>query len=87
MPQDKIQVMMLKSSFYEELEHIFDKVSKYHTKILLGVFNAKVGSNDISKLIIGNKSLQEISNDNGVTVVNFATCENLTYTHIYLDIF
>ena len=32
-----------KDSFYEELEQVFDHFPKYHTKILLGDFNAKVG--------------------------------------------
>jgi hypothetical protein len=41
-------------------------------KILLGDFNAKVGTEDIFKPIIGNGSLHEASNDNGVRVVNFA---------------
>jgi hypothetical protein len=70
--QTKIQVMMLKSSFYEEMEHIFNKFPKYRTKMLLGDFNAKVGRDDIFKLTTGNKSLQEISNDKGVRVVNLA---------------
>jgi hypothetical protein len=42
-------------------------------KILLGDFNAKVG---IFKPTIGNESLHEISNDNGVILVNFATSKN-----------
>jgi hypothetical protein len=46
-------------------------------KILLGDFNAKVGKEDIFKPIIGNESLHEISNDNGVRLVNFATSKNL----------
>jgi hypothetical protein len=46
-------------------------------KILLGDFNAKVGRENIFKPTIGNESLHEISNDNGVRVVNFATCKNL----------
>jgi endonuclease/exonuclease/phosphatase family metal-dependent hydrolase len=46
-------------------------------KILLGDFNAKEGREDIFKPAIGNKSLHEISNDNGVRVVNFATSKNL----------
>jgi hypothetical protein len=46
-------------------------------KILLGDFNAKVGREDIFKPTIGNESLYEISNDNGVRLVNFATSENL----------
>ena len=32
-----------KDSFYEELEQVFDHFPKYHMKILLGDFNAKVG--------------------------------------------
>jgi hypothetical protein len=50
---------------------------KYNTKILLGDFNTKVGMEDISKPTIGNESLHEISNDNGVREVNFATSKNL----------
>jgi hydroxypyruvate isomerase len=60
----------VKDSFYEELERIFDKFPKYRMKILLEDFNAKVGREDIFKPTIENESLHEISNDNGVTVVN-----------------
>jgi hypothetical protein len=56
----------VKDSFYKKLERLFDKFPKYHTKILLGDFNAKVGKEDIFKPTIGNESLHEISNDNGV---------------------
>jgi hypothetical protein len=41
----------------------------YHMNILLGDFNAKVGKEDILKLTIGNGSLHETSNNNGVRVV------------------
>jgi hypothetical protein len=36
----------VKGSFYEELESVFGKFPKYHMKILLGDFNAKVGRED-----------------------------------------
>jgi hypothetical protein len=36
-----------------------------------------VGRENIFKLTIRNESLHELSNDNGVTVVNFATSKNL----------
>jgi hypothetical protein len=45
---------------------------------LLGDFNAKEGREEIFKLTIGNESLHETSNDNGVRVVNFVTSKNLT---------
>jgi hypothetical protein len=71
--EDKTDYM--KDRFYEELERIFNKFPKYHTKILLRDLNAKVGIEDIFKPSIGNESLHEISNDNGV--VHFATSKNL----------
>jgi hypothetical protein len=45
---------------------------------LLGDFNAKVGGEDIFKPTIGNEILCEISNDNGVKIINFVTSKNLT---------
>jgi hypothetical protein len=33
----------VKDSLYEEFKGVFDKFPKYHTKILLGDFNAKIG--------------------------------------------
>jgi hypothetical protein len=63
----------VEGSFYEELKHVFDKFPKYHMKILLGDINAKVGRKDVSKQTIGNESLHEINNDNGIRVVNLAT--------------
>jgi hypothetical protein len=46
-------------------------------KILLGDFDAKVDREDIFKPTIGNESLHEISSNNGVRLVNFATSKNL----------
>jgi exonuclease III len=73
--EDKDDV--IKDSFYEELEEVFDQFPMYHMKILLGYFSAKIGREDIFKPIIGNESLHEASNDNRVRVVNFATSKNL----------
>jgi hypothetical protein len=60
----------VKDSSYEELESVCDKF-KYHKKTLLGDFSAKVGREDIFKPTIGNESLHQISNDNGVRLVHF----------------
>jgi exonuclease III len=49
--EDKTDV---KDSFYKELERVFDRFPKYHMKIVLGDFNAKVGKEDIFKPTIGN---------------------------------
>jgi hypothetical protein len=69
----------VKDSFYEEVvEHGFDKFPKYHMKILLGDFSAKVVREDIFKPTVGYESSYEIINDNEDRVINFVTSRNLT---------
>jgi hypothetical protein len=41
--------------------------------MLLGYFNAKVARENILKPTIGNESLHQDNNDNGVKIVNLAT--------------
>jgi len=66
-----------KDNFYEELQQVFDHFPKYHMKMLLGDFTAKVGRENIFKPTIGQESLHQDSNDNGVRQVNFTTSKNL----------
>jgi Cdc6-like AAA superfamily ATPase len=73
--RDKIDDM--KGRFYDELERVLDKLPKCPITILLDL-NDKVGREDSFKPTIGIESLHEISDDNGVRVVNFATSKNLT---------
>jgi hypothetical protein len=63
----------LKRQFYGKLEQVFYHFPKYHTKFLLGDFNAKVGRYYISKPTTENEGLHQDSNDKGLRVVNFAT--------------
>jgi hypothetical protein len=67
----------IEDTFYEEIGRVFDQFPRYDMKILLGDFNAKVGREDIFKPTNGNESSHEISNDNGVRVINFTTSKNL----------
>jgi len=46
-------------------------------KILLGVFNAKVERENIFKPTIGNESLHQDCNYNGIKRVNFTTSKSL----------
>jgi exonuclease III len=77
--EDKTDIV--KDSFYEELEHVFNKFPKYHMKILLGDFNAKVGRKDIFKPTIGNESLHE------TTSINILGCLQMGKPTIRLTIF
>jgi hypothetical protein len=69
----------VKDSFYKELEFFFN-FPKYHMKILLGDFNAKVGGEYILKPTIRNENLLEINNDNGIRLVYIATSKKQTFT-------
>ena len=66
-----------KDSFYEELEQVFSRFPGYHMKILLGDFNTKVGRENKFKPTTENDSLHQVSNANGVKIVNFVTSKNL----------
>jgi hypothetical protein len=59
--QDKLDDT--KDSFYEDLEHVFDKFPKYHMDIILVYFSAKDGRRNIFKAEIWNQTSYEISND------------------------
>jgi hypothetical protein len=51
-------------------------------KILLEYFNSKVGKEDIFKPRVGNDSVHEISNNNGVQVISTATLSGIQCSHI-----
>jgi len=62
-----------KYSLYEELEQVFFLIFlKYHIKILLEIFNAKVGRLNRFKPTVCNESLHQDSNDSGARIVNIA---------------
>ena len=62
-----------KDSFNEELEQFSNHFPQYHSKILLGDFNAKLVREDIFKATIENESLHQDSNGNGFRIVKLAT--------------
>jgi hypothetical protein len=66
-----------KDSFCEGLEQAFDHFFKFHMKILLGDFNAKVRCEKVFKPTIGKDSLHEGGNDNGDRIINFVILKNL----------
>jgi hypothetical protein len=69
-----------KDRFYEDLVQVFYHFLKCHIKILLQDFNAKLERQNIFKPTIGNDSLHQDSNDNGVIIVNFDTSKILIVT-------
>ena len=56
----------------------------YHMIILLGDCTAKLGREDIFKPTVGNESIRQGTDDNGVRIVNVATSKNLVKSTKYL---
>jgi hypothetical protein len=59
----------VKGSAHEELQRVVNTFHKYHTEVLLGDFNAKVGTEEICERTTGNGRLREM-------VVNVATLQH-----------
>ena len=75
--QVRRKVMIQKTVFMRNQRRFSNIFRKYHMKILLGDSYAKLGTEGIFKPTIGNDSLQKVSIDNGVRIINFAKSKNL----------
>uniref|UniRef100_A0A2C9KQI7 Endonuclease/exonuclease/phosphatase domain-containing protein n=1 Tax=Biomphalaria glabrata TaxID=6526 RepID=A0A2C9KQI7_BIOGL len=62
-----------KEAFYDGLERIYDEAPKHDIKIVLEYFNAKIGKESAFIPIIGQESLHEETNNNGIRLVDFAS--------------
>ena len=58
--------------FYNLLEQSINQITRSDIKIILGDFNAEVGKKNIYKHIIGNESLRNETNNNGIRMIQFA---------------
>jgi len=65
-----------KSTFYEKLQALLDRIPHRDVKILIGDFNAQVGREEMYRPTIGKHSLHVESNDNGSRLVDFAVMNN-----------
>jgi len=66
-----------KNDFYKRIEALYDTIPQNMLKIVLGDFNAKIGKEICDKPTIGQQSLHNNLNDNGVTVIYFATSKGM----------
>jgi len=67
----------------EELECLLNQLQKYLIEILLGGFSIKVQREGIFKHTVGNESLHEISNDNGVSVFKLSHIKKSVMSTIF----
>ena len=62
---------------YETLQSVCDELTKHDTIITLGDFNAKLGKEQIYKDITRRYSLHEVTNSNGLRLVQYVTTYKL----------
>jgi len=63
--------------FYNLLEQTISQITSSDIQIVLGDFNAKVGKENVYKPTIGNESLHNETNDNGMKMIQFALSKGL----------
>ena len=66
-----------KDAFYDKLEVLYNRCTRYDIKILVGDFNAKVGREGIFGPTVGKHSLHKKTSDNGFRLVSFAAAQNM----------
>jgi hypothetical protein len=67
-----------KDAFYENLERVYMKIPKNDIKIVMGDFNAKMGTEHGFTPNIGQYSLHEETNNNALRIIDFAIARNTT---------
>ncbi|VVC46374.1 Endonuclease/exonuclease/phosphatase [Cinara cedri] len=66
-----------KDDFYDELTNVVDGIPNNRIVVILGDLNAKVGKELIFKPTISHRSLHEVTNNNGLNLIDFATSKGL----------
>jgi len=66
-----------KGAFYEKVEEIYDSCPSSDIKIVLGGWNAKVGSEEIYQGVTGRHSMHLNTTNNGQRLVDFAAVKNM----------
>ena len=64
------------NEFYDTLQSVCDEIPKHDAIITLGDFNAKRGKEQFYKGTVGRHSLHEITNNDGLRLVQYATINN-----------
>ena len=66
-----------KDQFYDQLDKLVESCPKHDALMILGDFNAKIGSEGGPKGTVGRFSLHKKSNDNGERLTDFAVSRAL----------
>ena len=73
----------VKEAFYDGLENAYESCPKHDVKIVLGDFNAQVGKESAFRPMTGCCGLHEVTNENGLCLINFAASKNMVIKSTY----
>ena len=74
-----------KEIFYDQLEGLCERIQRNDLLILLGDFNAKIGSEESMKMVAGRFTLHNESNDNGQRLGQMAAKYNMVIKSTCFD--
>jgi sorting nexin-29 len=66
-----------KDLFYDELDRLWGLCPRHDVKIIMGDFNSKIGREEEFRPFLGNYSLHDVSNDNGIRLISFAASHDM----------
>ena len=73
----------VKETFYDGLEIAYEACPKHDVKIVLGDLNAKIGKEPAYRPTVGCCGVHEVTNENGLRLINFAASRNMVIKSTY----
>ena len=61
-----------KENFYENLEEVCNRISRYDMVIIMGDFNSQIGKQEHQQQVAGPYTIHDTSNENGNMLIHFA---------------
>ncbi|XP_055589674.1 uncharacterized protein LOC129741885 [Uranotaenia lowii] len=74
-----------KDKFYAQLDLEYDRCPKPDIKIVIGDFNAQVCQEKEFKLTIRRFSTHQLTNENGLRLIDFATSKRKAIDNVFID--
>ncbi|XP_062714037.1 uncharacterized protein LOC134290845 [Aedes albopictus] len=74
-----------KDAFYAQLEREYDRCPNHDVKIIIGDLNAQVGQEEEFRPTIGKFSAHQLTNENGLRLIDFAASKNVAIRSTYFQ--
>jgi hypothetical protein len=74
---------LVKDSFYDKHNQIYQRIPAHDIKIIVGDFNAKRGREEVFKVDTGKCSVHATSNENVISAIDIATDDNMVIKGTY----